>query len=38
MKYKLFKKFYKKVECEHLCLCASNVLVGNKSKLMSLTF
>lgn len=38
MKYKLFKKFFKKLDATHLTLCSSNVLVANNSKLISLTF
>lgn len=38
MRYKLYKKFFKKTECDYLCLCASNVLVAHKHKLNSYSF
>ena len=38
MRYKLYKKFYKKIECNILCLCGVNILIGNKNKLISYTF
>ena len=38
MKYKLYKKFFKKVGCSNFCLCAANILVANQNKLFSYTF
>ena len=38
MRYKLYKKFFKKIECDYLCLGAANVLVAHKHKLISYNF
>lgn len=38
MKYKLFKKFTKRIECSWFALSSSNVLVGHLTKLISYNF
>jgi len=38
MRYKLYKKFFKKLEADHLTLCQANVLIASKHKLFSFTF
>ncbi|CAD8208598.1 unnamed protein product [Paramecium pentaurelia] len=38
MKYKQFKKFQKRVDCEHFQLASSNVLIGAGQKLIAFNF